>query len=298
MIDTLITGGSGYIGKELIKKIGKEKIRIISRKEHVNIETCICDLENDKIPETAFDGIKTIYHLAAYTHDINYTKKSIQIYKNLNTRATSNLAEMAVVKGVKSFIYISSVKAGGISSQKNFLNEEDQFEPNDVYGKTKRDAEIILKHIFSNTNMHYVILRPSLVYGKKLKGNLELMYNYAKFGFLPPLPETYNKKTMIHINDLVNVILLSERKKSFCGQIFIVTDGSFYSTREIYKSILFSLNKPVPKWTIPIFCFNFLMYFHPKIKFFINKLFESAPYSSKKLQKHGFKAKKKLQNIL
>ena len=83
MIDTLITGGSGYIGKHLIKKINKNNVRVISRKKLTEIDTVICDLNTENIPDHSFQNIKTVYHLAAVTHDTN-SKKDQEKYFNIN----------------------------------------------------------------------------------------------------------------------------------------------------------------------------------------------------------------------
>lgn len=298
MIDTLVTGGSGYIGTELINKIGKQKVRVLSRKPLKGIDTFVCDLKEEKIPDLAFKGIKTIYHLASYTHDILPSNQQLQNYKSLNVDATVHLAKLALKYKVRNFIYLSSVKAGGVSKNREYLSETDQFQPEDIYGKTKRDAEIVLQNIFANTNLHYVILRPTLVYGKKLKGNLELMYKYSKIGIFPPLPETFNRKTLIHVDDLIDVMILVRKNKLFRGEIFIVTDGFYYSSKAIYDAILSSLNKPLPKWRIPFIIFKLISLLHPRIQLYVKKIFEDAPYSSNKLFRYGFKAKNKLKKIL
>ena len=75
------------------------------------------------------------------------------------------------------------------------------------------------------------ILRPALVYGVKMKGNLAIMLNGIKSGWFPPLPETYNKRSMICINDLIDAILLIASDGRTNGRIYIATDGHQYSSR-------------------------------------------------------------------
>ena len=93
--------------------------------------------------------------------------------------------------------------------------------------------------------MHVSIVRPSLVYGPGVKGNLQLMLSAVKKGLLPPLPETGNKRSMIHVDDLVDILLLVEKDNRANGEIFIATDGNTYSSNEIYSAMSKSLNKNI-----------------------------------------------------
>jgi len=128
------------------------------------------------------------------------------LYQKVNTNATVMLAKLAVSSGVKRFVFISSVKAGGISTQRVCASEKDHGgDPEGIYGKTKREAELKLLKIGEESGMHVSIIRPSLVYGPNVKGNLQLILSGK--GWFPPLPETNNKRSMIHVDDLVRAIL-------------------------------------------------------------------------------------------
>lgn len=297
MIDTLITGGSGYIGQQLIKKMNKKTIRVVSRKKIINLNTVVCDLENEDIPDSYFKDINTVYHLAAITHDTSANKNNQKYYK-VNVQATKQLLLKCIKFKVKHFIFLSSSMASAVISNKDTLNETDVSEPIDVYGKSKKDAENLVISLLKNTNIHYVILRPTLVYGQQLKGNLKLIHQLTKFRIFPPIPETFNKKTLIHVSDLVDAILFVKKNKKCCGHIFIVTDGYYYSTKSIYIAILNSLGRSVPEWQVPIVLFNILGKVHSKLQFMLNKMFGSNPYNSDKLKSYGFSAQKKFTNIL
>ena len=83
-------------------------------------------------------------------------------------------------------IFVSSVKAGGRAIAGNCMTEENQGEPEGIYGKTKREAEVKLLEIGLQSGMHVSIVRPSLVYGSNVKGNLKLMLSWVKKGWFPP----------------------------------------------------------------------------------------------------------------
>ena len=211
--------------------------------------------------------------------------------------ATVQLANLAVKSGVKRFVLVSSVKAGGRPPLGMCANEKDQKNIEDVYGKTKREAELKLLEIGKDSGMHVSIIRPSLVYGPNVKGNLQLMLSGVRAGWFPPLPETGNRRSMIHVDDLVRAILLIAEDKQANGEVFIATDGTPHSSREIYSVICNITGKPVPKWSVPKFLFNLIALTSPKIKYKVDKLLGDECYSSEKLEALGFKSKRTLKEM-
>jgi UDP-glucose 4-epimerase len=295
-VNSLITGATGFIGQKLVKAIG-ENIKILSRKKHLDFETILCDFEKDNIPGNTLDGIDVVFHLAGFAHDFRNERKIETLYRKVNVDSTIELAKLAVKSGVKRFVFVSSVKAGGNPSLGTCANEKDQKNTEDVYGKTKREAELKLLEIGKESGMHVSIIRPSLVYGPNVKGNLQLMLSGVRAGWFPPLPETGNRRSMIHVDDLVRAILLIVEDKQANGEIFIATDGTPHSSREIYSVICNITGKPVPKWSVPKFLFNLIALTSPKIKYKVDKLLGDECYSSEKLEALGFKSKRTLKEM-
>jgi UDP-glucose 4-epimerase len=295
----LITGSSGFIGKRLLYFLNEKNcdVKVLSRKKNLKYETIICDFEKDDIPISTLDSIDTVFHLAGMAHDLRNQKKVEQLYNLVNVDMTVRLAKLAVQSGVKNFVFISSVKAGGIPLDGECGNERSQSYPNDTYGKTKRDAELRLIEIGKKSNMIISIIRPSLVYGPGMKGNLRMMMSGIKNGWFPPLPKIPSKRSLIYIDDLISAIFLVEQSNGNSGEVYIATDGHIYSSHEIYESICLVLNKKIPSWTIPIFVFDILSLLSPKAKHKINKLLGNECYSSKKLESLGFKPKMKLKDM-
>jgi len=299
VVKVFITGATGFIGQKLVAQLKRqgEEIKVLSRSQSFEYETVICDLQRDNIPDETLDGIETVFHLAGLAHDVRDASEIEDLYKKVNTNATVQLAKLAVSSGVKRFVFISSVKAGGISTQGVCANEKDHGDPEGVYGKTKREAELKLLKIGKESGMHVSIVRPSLVYGQNVKGNLQLMLSGIKKGWFPPLPETGNKRSMIHVDDLVRTILFVANDDRANGEVFIATDGSPHSSREIYNSMCRALGKSIPKWSVPKFLFDMISFINPRIKYKLNKLLGDECYSSVKLETLGFKAKKTLKDI-
>ena len=293
---SLITGATGFIGKRLVSAV-EGNIRVLSRTKQPKYKTIICDLQSGIIPDDALEGVDVVYHLSGFAHDLSNNKKFTDFYQKINVDASVQLANLAVKSKVKKFVFVSSVKAGGIDFFGVCATETSQGDPEGVYGKTKREAELKLLKIGKEFGMHVSIIRPSLVYGPNVKGNLQLMLSGIKKGWFPPLPETNNKRSMIHVDDLVQVILLVADDDRARGEIYIATDGNPYSSREIYNAMCRALDKPIPNWSVPKFLFDIASLVSPHIKYKLNKLLGNEYYSSAKLETLGFKAQKKLEDM-
>ena len=296
-----ITGSSGFIGSRLLNCLSNESdnIRLLLRSIDASsqYEQVKCDLERGYMPADCFSGVSTVFHLAGFAHDMRTSKNVASIYQSVNVDATIKLAEIVAKANVKNFIFVSSVKAGGSAVPGVCLSENDQSEPEGIYGKTKREAELKLLEIGKESGMHVSIVRPSLVYGPNVKGNLQLMMSGIEKGWFPPLPETGNRRSMIHVDDLVRAILLVAEDKRANGEIFIATDGVPHSSREIYDAMCGVLGKSTPKWSVPKILFDIAALINSRIKYKINKLLGDECYSSAKLEALGFKAKKSLNDM-
>ena len=293
MYTCLVTGATGFVGNWLVKKLrqgGKTSdIHILSRRPIPDCRAIVCDLQNDEIPQGALDNIDMVFHLAGYSHDLSKASKINHIYRRVNIDATVQLAVLAATSGVTRFIFVSSVKAGGI-------DEIAVDEPEGVYGQTKREAELKVLKIGQQTGLNVSIVRPSLVYGPGVKGNLHLMRNGIEQGWFPPLPETGNCRSMIHVNDLVRALLLVADDERANGEIFIATDGVPHSSREIYEAICHSVCKTIPRWSVPKILFDGLSLLSPRIRYKVDKLLGDEYYSSAKLERLGFRAERTLKD--
>jgi len=299
MTKYLVTGSTGFIGSRLLGLLSTIKcdVRLLARSKVNNYETVVCNLEQDRISKHALESVDTVFHLAGFAHDMQDPSKVEDLYRVINVDGTVELARLAVESGVKRFVFISSVKAGGGLTSGKCINESDQNEPEGVYGKSKREAELKLLKIGKESDMHVSIIRPSLVYGPEVKGNLQLMLTGIKKGWFPPLPEMGNRRSMIHVDDLVRAILLVSEDERANGEVFIATDGMPHSSREIYNAMCNVEGKPIPKWSVPKFLFNLVATISPKIRYKVDKLLGDEYYSSEKLETLGFKAQRTLKEM-
>ncbi len=136
------------------------------------------------------------------------------------------------------------------------LDETCAAPPDTPYGQSKRAAEKLV--LEGGYVPHPVVIRPCLVYGPTPKGNLDKMIEAVKRGRFPPLPEVGNKRSMVHIDDVIGAALLAAEHPAAKGQVFIAADNEPFSTRQLFEWICTAAGKRVPGWTVPLWVLKLL----------------------------------------
>ena len=270
MKNILLTGATGNIGKNLLKYLSKKKFKttVLSRNKLDNFKTIQFDFENRKIPKSFLLNIDAVIHLAAYSSDEGkfdvYRKKK---YLNLNHKKTIELAKLSIKNNVKCFIFISSYKA---MYHNHISNEKEVFD----YGSLKRFTETKLLKLFKESKTILYILRFPVIFGPNIKNNLSLMRNVIRFGLLPKIPNTSNRKQFIHIDDAVAAIYLLLNKKYKKNSTYYLTDMKIYSISEIQKILTELEGKTLPILPFPIYLFKLLSKLNSHVNLIFKKLFE------------------------
>jgi nucleoside-diphosphate-sugar epimerase len=244
-----ITGASGFIGRALCTQLFQQgwHLRVLLRQPATGPwhETVIGSLDD---PSGLLENIDVVFHLAGKAHALSESKQDSGEYFRINTEGTRKLLEAAKDAGVSRFVFFSSVKAMG-EGVPDCLDESVSCLPETPYGKSKLEAE--QQVLQGNYVPEPVVLRLTMVYGPDMKGNLPRMIKAVAKGQFPPIPDFGNKRSMVHVDDVVQAALLSATKPEASRQTYIVTDGQPCSTREMYEWICEALGKPVPVWHVP-----------------------------------------------
>lgn len=251
-----ITGASGFIGHALCAQLFEQgwHLRVLLRQNLKGPwhESVIGDLDSS-LPGDLLEDIDVVFHLAGKVHALSENKQDIGEYFRINTAGSLKMLEAARDAGVSRFVFFSSVKAMGEGGP-DCLDEDSPCLPETPYGKSKLEAEHLV--LEGNYVPEPVILRLSMVYGPSMKGNLPRMVEAVAKGRFPPIPDFGNKRSMVHVDDVVQAALLAAVKIEAAGQIYIVTDGQPCSTREMYEWICKVLGKTAPNWYIPSVIFR------------------------------------------
>ncbi len=218
----LVTGASGFVGKNLIKSLSKYNIHILSRKKISGDNVFIGDLFNKEVLLEA-SKVDVVVHLAG-TADGDVFK--------INYEGTKNLINACVENKIKRFIFISSYDA--------VLDTD--------YGKSKLKAEEYIK----NSDLDYIIFRPMVIYGKDNKKYLGKLIRLIKLG-IAPIPGKGNFKLQpVFVDDIVKIIVKAVESKHK-NKTYFVGGADALSFNDMVDKIANHLNKKIIKIKIPIF---------------------------------------------
>lgn len=255
----LVTGGTGFVGGRLVAILRGHgaRVRALARPASVipaaweGVEVAPGDLADAAGLARACAGMDTVFHVAGFAHaDAANNPEFAARHWTVNAEGTFNLLDAAVAAGVRRFVFVSSVKAVGEPGPR-CVDERWDAPPATPYGQAKRAAEERVLAVGQETGVHAVNVRPALVYGPGMKGNLARLLGALRRGGFPPLPETGNRRSLVHVDDLVQALLLAAAQPAAAGQTYFVTDGQPLSGRELYLILRRALGLSIPRWTLP-----------------------------------------------
>ena len=241
----LITGATGFIGRNLCKQATKEGWSVRPAVRHSGIlgGVVVGDLAENIDWSSVLEGVDIVVHLAARVHVMqDSVSNPLEEFRKINTEATLNLAQAAAESGVKRFIYLSSIKVNGeITDNESVFTEKDEFIPTDPYALSKYEAEQGLLILAEETQMDVVIIRPPLVYGPGVRANFLSMMKWVYKGIPLPFGAIQNKRSLVALDNLVSLILVCIKHPAAANQVFLVSDENDLSTTELLTIISKSL---------------------------------------------------------
>ena len=255
----LVTGAAGFIGRHLVARLLRDghAVRALVHEAARSgdwpsgVEVVAGEVRDAQAMKAAAAGCDGVFHLAGKVHALTEVRDDEEGYRAINTEGTRHIMEGAVAAGARRFVLFSSVKAMGEGGSR-CLDESFDGPPETPYGRSKLEAERLTLEIGGRAGLHVACLRFPLVYGPGNKGNLYKMIAAIDRGMFLPLPEVGNRRSMVHVTDVVRAALLAADQSAANGRCYIVTDWRGYSTRELYELICRALGKPIPAWHVPL----------------------------------------------
>lgn len=250
---TLISGATGFVGQRLMKKVINDSSDcvVLSRRPVQNITTTNASLTDIPALTAACAGVERIFHCAGRAHSFSsLSDEDAAQHWRVNFEGTRNLVETVGKAGVQRFVFLSTVKAmaepGSVCADEDFSGQ-----PTTAYGQSKRAAEEAVVEAGRKYGMHVVNLRLTMVYGSGGRGNLERMGRLVSKGWFPPLPETGNHRSLVHVDDVIAAMLLVADDDRANGRTYIITGPEAPSGRELYDAIRTVLELPRRRWSVP-----------------------------------------------
>lgn len=248
----LITGATGFIGSHLARELSKKgfEVSCLIRKtsnlkwlEGLDIKLVEGDCSDRNSLNGCVRGQDYIFHLAGMTK-ANYRKD----FYSVNAKGTENIIKSVAENnpGVKRFLYLSSLSAFGPKLNNSLPEESQKPHPVSDYGRSKLEGEYaVLKY---GDKVPVSILRPPVVYGPR-DTEFFLFFKFIKKGILPNVDDGYT--SLIYIDDLINVIMLTAEKEIAAGKIYFVSDDTVYSNKKIIDEIALALGVNVSMIRLP-----------------------------------------------
>jgi nucleoside-diphosphate-sugar epimerase len=262
----LVTGATGFVGHAVVNELAKRGRAVLAGvrqgssdvffKAAASVETVsLGDLSDEPDFRDVFSSIDTVVHCAARAHVMNERGTDLlSTYRKHNTQATLNLARQAAMAGVRRFVFISTIKVNGEQTSLGLpFTEGDVLAASDPYGFSKLEAEQGLLELAKESTMDVVIIRPVLVYGKGVKGNFATMIRLVNSGIPLPFGQIANKRSLVSLDNLVDLIITCIDHPKAVNQVFLAGDGDDVSTTQLLRQLAQAMGKPSRLVRVPLF---------------------------------------------
>ena len=256
----LITGANGFVGRALCAKatacdlVIKGAVRSAQALPANVASVSIGTIDGSTDWNNALQGMNVVVHLAARVHIMrDHSSDPLQEFRKINVNGTLNLAKQAVLADVQRFVFISSIKVNGESTPLGQpFHADDAPMPVDAYGISKREAEDALRQLADETGMEVVIIRPPLVYGAGVKANFYSMMRCLDKGIPLPLGAIHNQRSLVALDNLVDLIITCIDHPAAANQTFLVSDGDDLSTSELLRRTASALGQSAKLLRVPV----------------------------------------------
>ncbi|MCK6406633.1 MAG: NAD-dependent epimerase/dehydratase family protein [Rhodocyclaceae bacterium] len=257
----LVTGASGFVGHVLVPHLLGAGMKVVAVyrgalpegacKGARWVRMTSIGPESDWRP--LLEGCDAVVHLAARVHVMAETVSDpLAEFRQVNVAGTERLASHAAQIGVKRFVYLSSVKVNGEETSTGCaFRPDDEPAPEDHYGVSKHEAELALRRIESATGLEVCIIRPPLIHGPAVKGNLRVMMRWLARGVPLPFAALENRRSMVGLDNLAHLVGVCLNHPKAGGETFLVSDGRDISTPELLSMTARSMGRMPRLFSVP-----------------------------------------------
>lgn len=254
----LVTGANGFIGSALVSRLCSDGVSVRAAVRQARSPTPEC--EHEVVGEidgstdwaNALAGVDVVVHCAAQVGAIAGDPDSLDELRETNVDGTRTLACQAAEHGVQRFVFISSVKVNGERTEPGArFYADDEPSPEDAYGVSKFEAEQALREIGVETGMEVVIIRPPLVYGPGVRGNFASMMRWVKKGVPLPLGAVNNRRSLVALDNLVDLVTICIDHPAAANEVFLVSDGEDLSTTDLLRRVGNAMDRPARLMPVP-----------------------------------------------
>lgn len=253
----LLTGATGFVGGALLRYLSTAGACVVAAVRSSGTRRFservfeVGDISADTQWGSALEGITVVVHTAARAHiSQEVSSDPLTEYRGVNVEGTLNLARQAAIAGVKRFVFISSIGVNGNINVRPFTALDVPY-PVEPYAQSKWEAEQGLWRIQQETGMDLVIIRPPLVYGPEAPGNFGSLVRWVGKGIPLPLGAIHNRRSLVCIDNLVDLIVRCIDHPAAANHVFLAGDGRDLSTTELLRLVGDAMGRPARLIPVP-----------------------------------------------
>jgi UDP-glucose 4-epimerase len=205
----------------------------------------IGDIASPQNMSAALRDVDAVIHSAGLAHAMSGHPEDD--YRTINTEATIRLARAAERAGVKRFVFLSSIRAQSGATAQGVLTEDTAAEPTDAYGRSKLEAERGLAEL----GMDWVALRPVLVYGPGVKGNMAALIELARSPLPLPLGALKARRSLLALDNLAAAVDTVLKAAEPIRRPFIVADPEPVTVAEMVGALRRGLGRKPGLFPVP-----------------------------------------------
>lgn len=251
-----VTGANGFIGRQLCTHLSEQQhqVRAIVRAkgtQPLKITQVVQDLAALAPDSRVFEGCDVVVHLAGRAHVLHdEVADPLAEFRKVNVELTRHLIADAARCGVKRFVFVSSIGVNGNASAGHPFTEKDAAAPHDLYAISKHEAEQMIRELIPVSEMQFVIVRPTLVFGPDAPGNFSLLLKLAAKSLPLPFGRIFARRSLLSIWNLVDFLQVCATHPAAAGETFLVSDEQDLMLGDIFRHIGTGMGKK--QYILPI----------------------------------------------
>lgn len=256
MTRVLVTGANGFIGRGLCETLAARgfAVRAAVRTPVAlpgEVRT-VGEIGPGTEWRRVLAHVDAVVHLAARAHVMrDAAADPLADYRAINVAGTARLAQECAAARVPRLVFVSSIKVNGERSGAIPFTEADPPAPEDAYGVSKREAEEELRSIAAATGLEAVVVRPCLVYGPGVRGNLDRLLRAIERGIPLPLASLRNRRSLMGLTNLCDLLVRCATDPRAAGQTFLASDGADLSTPQLIRWLADGVGRPARLFSVP-----------------------------------------------
>ncbi len=247
----VVTGAAGWLGQNLVRTLarGRDRVRclvmtpdeaaalsVVSPK----IETVVGDVRDPASADELFEGVggAAVFHAAAVIHPAKSTRE----FFDVNVGGTQNIVDRARRASASRFVHVSSNSPFGVNASPDEVFDEDSpYDPYYGYGKSKHEAELIVRKAHERGDIPTVIVRAPWFYGPYQPARQSTFFSAIRKGTFPLVGDGSQRRSMAYTDNLVQGLLRAEVSEKAPGNAYWVADAEPYRLADIIETVRLAL---------------------------------------------------------